>query len=309
MPIIYRPEYNIRVPGAARLHDFDVSKNRRVFNELSRNKFFGGEGYIMPGPLAADDLFRTHAKSHLAGLKNPDYLARIFQIPLLSKVPAFLTRHAVLNPLSWQAAGTVCAVQEAVKHGVAVNLGGGFHHARRDFAHGFCPYADITLAVNKIREENKKINKIMILDLDAHQGDGHERDFMNDPDVFIVDFFTANVFPSDLKAMKRINVACPLEPCTKDDQYLGSLEQAFRTVSYAFAPDLILYVAGTDILEGDPKGLQAVSAAGVIERDAMVAQYAMERGIPLAVTFGGGYQKSNAPVIARSVINMARTFG
>jgi histone deacetylase 11 len=105
-----------------------------------------------------------------------------------------------------QTSGTIMAGRVAMATGWCINLGGGFHHCSGDCGGGFCPYADITLAIRHlIKDFPGVVNKVMIVDLDAHQGNGHERDFIGDNNVYITDMYNPRIYPGDTIAKKRIN--------------------------------------------------------------------------------------------------------
>lgn len=139
--------------------------------------------------------------------------------------------------------------------GWAINLSGGYHHASYHDGGGFCVYADITICISHLkRYHGDKVKKVMIIDLDAHQGNGHERDFMQDPDVLIIDAYNPDIYPYDFPARKAITVDIPIYSSDNDERYLSKLNDHIPSTIETFNPDFILYNAGTDCLEGDPLG-------------------------------------------------------
>eukprot|EP00898_Chlorokybus_atmophyticus_P005493 jgi/Chlat1/5945/Chrsp4S06269 len=206
-----------------------------------------------------------------------------------------------------QTGGTVLAGKLAAERGWAINLGGGFHHCCADQGGGFCAYADITLCI-QFAFRRLGMKRALIIDLDAHQGNGHERDFAGDKRVYILDMFNHKIYPQDFEARQSISLAVELDPGTSDDEYLSKLDSSLTTASREFpSPDLIVYNAGTDCLAGDPLGRLGVSPAGVIARDEAVFRFA-RRGhdapVPVVMVTSGGYQKTNAAVIAQSIKNL-----
>ena len=308
-PIVFSKAYDIGVKGMEKLHPFDMRKYSNVFNELVKRGLIERGQEMTPAKISDKDLSSVHTAEYLKKLDDKEQLARIFEVPLLAQMPAFLTKSLVLNPMLHQAGGSVTAGEAALKDGWAINLGGGFHHAAADQGHGFCAIADITLAVRKLREGHPEIKKVMIIDLDAHQGDGHERDFKNDKDVYILDMYNQDVFPNDAEGRKRANINGGIPSNTQDKEYLETLKDALDRAKAEFRPDVIFYVAGSDILAGDPLGVLSVSKEGVIKRDEMVFEYALGNKIPVAMLFGGGYQPSNAGIIADSIENLNKKFG
>jgi histone deacetylase 11 len=308
-PIIYSPSYNIGVKAMEKLHPFDLRKFSHVFNELVDRGLLDKGAAIAPEKASAADLALVHTPAYLKTLEDKEKLAEIFEVPMVEKLPLFVTKKLVLDPMLHQAGGSVRAGEEALKSGWAINLGGGFHHASADHGHGFCAIADISLAVKKLRDAHPDVRKVMIVDLDVHQGDGHETDFRNDPDAYIVDLYNRNIFPGDLDGRKRANVNGGLPSGTADADYLARLESALDQAGKEFKPDVIFYVAGSDILTGDPLGDFNVRPAGLVKRDELVFDFALKNKFPIAMLFGGGYQKSNAGVIADSIENLDRKFG
>ena len=134
-------------------------------------------------------------------------------------MPAWLLRMRVLNPMLRATQGSVDASCIAMRKGWAINLAGGYHHAACNCGGGFCIYPDITFIVNNARKYHG-VNRIMIIDLDAHQGNGHERDFMRDIDVHIVDAFNPYIYPGDEYAENAIKTRIPINHYDDDASYL-----------------------------------------------------------------------------------------
>eukprot|EP00918_Siedleckia_nematoides_P054872 GHVU01119816.1.p1 GENE.GHVU01119816.1~~GHVU01119816.1.p1 ORF type:complete len:319 (-),score=29.22 GHVU01119816.1:282-1127(-) len=200
--------------------------------------------------------------------------------------------------------GTILATQLAVDHGWAINIGGGFHHSSSNEGGGFCVYADISLAIKYLFENRPQIKKAMIIDLDAHQGNGHERDFAKDDRVYIMDVYNRRIYPRDIEAKRSIKRKVEILPNTKDEEFLGLVVKHVREVLEEFKPDIVVYNAGTDIMEGDPLGDLSISPEGIIERDEIVFKETRKRQIPIVMVTSGGYQMETARVIANSILNL-----
>lgn len=309
LPVIYSPEYNLSFLGIERLHPFDARKYEGVYTRLREARFLDGRNHHEAAPLPHDELVRFYDPAFLRKLSEPTEAARISEIPPIALLPRKLVERYLLRGVGFQTGGTVMATELAVTHGWAVNLGGGFHHAGLTQAGGFCFIADLTLAVRLVRQRHVNVRKIMIIDLDAHQGDGHERDMGDDPEVFIVDLYGGDNYPWAHHLKPKIEIDRPLPPMIRDAEYMKILDAALDEAFQRFMPDLVLYVAGTDLLSGDALGGLDVSAAGVVLRDEKVFAKAFSMGAKVVMTFGGGYQKSNAPLIARSILNLEQKFG
>ncbi|KAL3267127.1 hypothetical protein HHI36_011267 [Cryptolaemus montrouzieri] len=304
-PIIYRHEYNVQLFGLENYFPFDTQKWRNIFKILERQHLLNERTVVQPKEASKDDLLVTHPKSYLKKLKYSLYVAFVEEYLLLCLVPNFLIQKLILKPLRFQTGGTILAGKLALERGWSINLGGGFHHCSARKGGGFCIYADITLLIHFLfKYYSDKVRRIMIIDLDAHQGNGHERDFKNNPNVYILDVFNKNIYPHDHEAKKTIRKKVELDFYTHDNEYLPLVKGSIITAFEEFNPDLIVYNAGTDILEGDSLGALSVSAKGIISRDEMVFRNAISRHIPIVMLTSGGYKRRTAGIIARSIINL-----
>jgi histone deacetylase 11 len=211
--------------------------------------------------------------------------------------------------------GTVIAAREAMEHGLAVNLSGGYHHASPDHGHGFSTYADVGLAVHTLRQSGRlgEKDKVVYVDLDAHQGNGVCRTFADDSRVFIYDQYNEDIFPMDVRAQRRIDCAVPIPFGCGEADYLaalrGRLPVFLNSVTRGGDVRLAIYNAGTDVYAGDRLGGMNVSAAGVLERDRFVLQELMQRRIPTAVVLSGGYSAESYRLVADMAAYVLETWG
>jgi len=312
VPIIYSSRYNITAFGLEELHPFDSKKYGRIFQELIESKLVNPDQIVTPCPLIPDlqDLLYVHSRKYLAKLHCTVSLTFILEVPPLIFLPSWLVRKRVLEPMQIQTSGTIMAGKLALSTGWAINLGGGFHHCSANSGGGFCPYADITLAIRHLRREYPdKIKKAMIVDLDAHQGNGHERDFIDDKDTYIMDIYNHQIYPDDEYAKKGISREIKVSSYVNDESYLESLNYFLDNSLNVFHPDILIYNAGTDCMSGDPLGKMNLSTEGIKKRDLIVFKMSISRSIPIVMVLSGGYQKSNAPCIAKSIINLDNELG
>ncbi|KAM8913762.1 histone deacetylase 11 isoform 2-T7 [Spinachia spinachia] len=251
-----------------------------------------------------EDLLVVHTQRYLNRLKWSLVVAGITEIPPLMFLPNFLVQRRVLRPLRTQTGGTIMAAKLAVDRGWAINLGGGFHHCSSDKGGGFCAYADITLAIKFLFERVEGISKATIIDLDAHQGNGHERDFLDDGRVYIMDVYNRYIYPGDSYAKRAIKRKVELDWGTEDSEYLRKVELHTNGALNEVCPDILVYNAGTDVLDGDPLGGLSISPEGIGKRDEMVFRAARRRGVPILMMTSGGYQKKTARIIADSILNL-----
>ena len=299
-PVVYHKGYNISFFGLEQAHPFDTHKYKGVYQRLKKN---GLENEIQAVRASDKLLLQWQDKDYLTSLQSSWNLARVLELRFLRFFPSQLSQNLVLEPMRLQTGGSVMAGLAALEHGWAINLGGGFHHASFDNGEGFCALDDIGLVVKYLRS-HKNIKKFMIIDLDAHQGNGHGRDFIDDENVYILDIYNGDIYPHDHAAKKAIDYKVELPSFTSDAEYLSKLRIALTQAFNEFTPEIILYVAGTDGLIGDPLGALDISEKAIIKRDQLVFDRAKKDDIPIVMMLAGGYQKSNAAVIANSILNL-----
>ncbi|KAM7423300.1 hypothetical protein PAMA_011044 [Pampus argenteus] len=304
LPIVYHPDYNITFMGLEKLHPFDAGKWGKVIRFLKEEQFITDSNIVEAREATEEDLLVVHTKRYLNRLKWSLVVATITEIPPLVFLPNFLVQRKVLRPLRTQTGGTIMAGKLAVDRGWAINIGGGFHHCSSDRGGGFCAYADITLTIKFLFERVEGISRATIIDLDAHQGNGHERDFLDDGRVFIMDMYNRYIYPGDGYAKKAIKKKVELDWGTEDSEYLQKVELHSEGALNEVRPDIIVYNAGTDILDGDPLGGLCISPQGIVKRDEIVFRAARRRGVPILMVTSGGYQKKTARIIADSILNL-----
>lgn len=310
LPIVYHPGYSF----GWSMHGYDRHKSRNVKRYLEVKGLLTAGQLHKPYAVTEEQLRSVHPSFYLDSLKDKSELSRIFQMEVMKRwfMPQCLSERAFVTPIKYHTGGTIAAGQLAMDRGWAINLGGGAHHASRLRGEGFCPVADLTISIHELRKTRPEARKIMIIDLDAHQGNGHERDFFYDSDVYTIDVYTyegEDFYPNDEFAMNKADIDVKLAPFTDDATYLGLLEAAFSQATTSVQPDIIYYIAGSDILAKDVIGRQSITPNGLIARDEIVFDYAIGNNIPIVMLFGGGYQKNNAAVIADSIENLDTTYG
>ena len=224
-------------------------------------------------------------------LSVPGEKERRIGFPVTERVRA----RALLSP-----GGTWLAAKLALEHGYAANSAGGSHHALADTGAGYCVFNDLAVAANRLLAEGDA-RRILILDLDVHQGDGTAMLLAGREDVFTLSIHAAKNFPVR-KARSSLDVELP--DGTEDGAYLGMLARTLPEVLDRFAPDLVLYQAGVDPHAQDRLGRLALTEAGLEARDRLVMREACARGVPLASTLGGGYGADRMAVARRHAASM-----
>ena len=218
-------------------------------------------------------------------------------------VPNPILQKQLLVPKKYATGGTILGCELALEQGWAINLSGGYHHAKADSGGGFCFFADVPIAVKKLWEEKPDLS-VMIVDLDAHQGNGNAAIFGDDPRVSIFDVFNGHIYPGDYVAAQYVEYNHPVKMYIGDGEYLGLLKMELPAAIDESAPGLVIYNAGTDILKGDMLGGMSITAEGIVKRDEIVFRCAVERKIPILMLLSGGYTRRSAKIIGRSIENI-----
>lgn len=184
------------------------------------------------------------------------------------------------------AGGTLSATRDALEHGLGLNLAGGTHHAYADRAEGYCIFNDVAVAVANLRAEGFA-GRVLIVDLDAHQGNGTAVLFQNDPSVFTLSVHAERNYPLK-KELSDLDVGLP--DASTDADYLEALEPALDK-AFTSKPDLVFFNAGVDVLHNDRFGRLGLSLAGLAERDRRVFEKSAQINKPLVIVMGGGYNR------------------
>jgi acetoin utilization deacetylase AcuC-like enzyme len=206
-----------------------------------------------------------------------------------------VSRRSQLSP-----GGTWLAARLALEHGFAANSAGGSHHALADTGAGYCVFNDLAIAANRLIAEGT-VARILILDLDVHQGDGTAALTEGRDDIFTLSIHAEKNFPVR-KARSTIDIGLP--DGTGDADYLAALAEVLAPTLDDFRPELILFQAGVDAHVGDRLGRLALTDEGLEARDRFVAGTARERGTPIASALGGGYGADRMAVARRHVRTM-----
>lgn len=304
-PLVYDDRYNVRFYGLEKCHIFDSKKWRNIIKYLKEAKFITGEELVSPVEPSKSDLLVVHTKEYLKSLKWSAKVASIAEVLILACIPNLLVQRTYLRPMRLQTGGSVLAGKLALERGWAINIGGGFHHCSGDRGGGFCPYADITMLIRFLIME-EMIQNAMIVDLDAHQGNGYQRDFLGVPEVYIMDMYNKNIYPRDTKAKKAIRRKVELQNRIEDLEYMVKLTKNLQAALSEFKPDILVYNAGTDILESDPLGCMKITDIGIIKRDEIVFEMCKENRVPIVMLTSGGYLRTTARIIADSIMNLHR---
>ncbi len=310
---VYSPEYNFTMPdlgggeSEGNLHRFDSRRAGRAWAELCAGKVLPAEAHLAPMPVTEEQLLAVHTADYLASLRRPEVIADVLDIPALAKLPIEMLDEFLIKRQALSTGGTIVAARHALSSGLAFQLGGGYHHASRDKGDGFCLFSDIGVAIEVMRQE-ARLERVMVVDLDVHQGNGVGRIFREDDSVAVFDIYNKDIWPGDELAREGIRWEYRIESGTAGGAYLELLKAKLPVAIADFRPQQIFYNAGTDIMSGDPLGLLAVSPDDVLKRDLFVIEVAVQGSIPLIMTPSGGYSDTSYLALANILLEVRKRF-
>ncbi|MEZ4470846.1 MAG: histone deacetylase [bacterium] len=293
--------YGRRIVGLPRqIHGFTRDRAAQIRRLLRADGL--AKVACVPTPVTEDALRAVHTPEVVAGLRDRFALAEAIELPWLTALPTLFVRPLVVHPQLRAAGGTIEALAAAATGDWAINLSGGFHHARPDKSHGFCLINDVALAVDALRKQGER-KRILVLDLDLHQGDGNAAAFAGDAEVFTVSMHEDAAFPHPKLAS---DVDLPLASGIGDQVYLRHLDRLLAALPDRFSPEIVVYIAGTDPLEADPLGSLRMTIEGIVERDRRVARYTRAAGAGLVMLPAGGYSPASPAAAAAGMAAVAR---
>ncbi|MCJ7582419.1 MAG: histone deacetylase, partial [Candidatus Aminicenantes bacterium] len=259
-------------------HIFPIEKYRMIYEKLL---MMGArkEDFLQPPLASVEDVLLAHTPKYVKKLRTGK-LSHTEVMSLELPYSPELFDYALMY-----SGGTITAAEQALKEGLAVHIGGGFHHAFADHGEGFCILNDVAIAVEKLKKE-RKVKKIMVVDGDVHQGNGTASILSKKDYVFTFSIHQMDIYPAE-KPRSSLDVG--LWTGDGDEKYLSNLKKHFPRLYEVFLPDLIIYLAGADPFEKDQLGSLKLTKEGLIERGSLIIGEARRRKIPLVVLLAGGY--------------------
>ena len=268
----YSQIYSDGIDARARFPRLRYKMLREKLSNSSRIRF------VEPSSVERVSLLRAHDASYVDRFLDGSLSDKeMRQIGLRPWTDQMVERTKILT------AGTLEATKHALKHGIAGNLAGGTHHAHVDYGSGYCIFNDLAVSARWL--QNQGLTRILILDLDVHQGDGTASIFTDDPHVYTVSVHCSKNFPFH-KQESDIDVALPAG--IEDKEYLESLS-FLPDLLASFRPQFVLYQGGVDGLKEDKLGKWNLTRAGLQKRNRLVYQLLSSHSIPMVITMGGGY--------------------
>jgi acetoin utilization deacetylase AcuC-like enzyme len=278
LPIVYDTRYQRNVWGVA----LDPLRGEKVLGALEESGLLVRDMLSEPRPVSLQNLLLVHTPEYLQTLQEPEALARI----LGTEVPPREVE-ATLDLQRLMTGGTIQATRLALRTGgVAVHLGGGFHHASAGAGLGFCIFNDLAVTIKRLRARGFA-EPVLVVDLDLHDGNGTRAIFREDPTVHTLSIH--NEHWGETAAVASTSIA--LGPGVDDATYLRAVREAVPPLLDSFRPGLVFYVAGTDPAADDQLGNWRISPGAMLERDKLVTRAVRGdgRGRPVVVTLAGGY--------------------
>lgn len=293
LPIIYHPDYVAPLPEG---HRFPMEKFRLLYEMLLADNLAHRWQFHRPElpPKAWIELIHApnYVQAYCEGTLDPKAQRRI-GLPWSS---------ALANRTCIAVGGAILAAKLALECGLACNTAGGTHHAFPSFGSGFCIFNDLAIAP-RVLQTLGLVRKVLIVDLDVHQGDGTAAIFQNDPSVFTFSMHCEANFPAK-KQKSDLDVPLPLG--IEDDEYLQTVAKYLPDLLSEFKPDLVMYDAGVDVHAGDRLGKLALTDTGIFRRDMQVLSTCLAAGYPVACVIGGGYaDEMNSLVYRHSLVHRA----
>lgn len=268
-------------------HRFPMEKYDLIYRQLLYEGIVDIADFFEPNFIKHEDLIRVH---------DADYLEALFELKISQReqrVTGFIHNEALIERESRIMEGTRKCAELALTCKVAMNIAGGTHHAYSNRGEGFCLLNDQAIAAAWLIESTH-INRVLIIDLDVHQGNGTAEICRNRDDIYTFSMHGASNYPLK-KEQSNWDVALPDH--ISDAEYLYALENSLEQILQVFSPDFIFYQSGVDVLETDKLGRLGLSQTGVSLRDECIFKTIKSLGVPVVCTMGGGYSRSIKDIV------------
>jgi acetoin utilization deacetylase AcuC-like enzyme len=286
LPIVYHPGYVVPLPDG---HRFPMAKFSDLYQLLLSDRLATPAQFHAPELPPTEWLELVHHRNYVAdyrgGMLDPKAQRRI----------GLPWNEALVYRTCIAVGGSVLTARLALEHGLACNTAGGTHHAFPGYGSGFCIFNDLAIAARVLQMLNL-VQKVLIVDLDVHQGDGTAYIFQNDPSVFTFSMHCEVNFPGK-KQQSDLDVSLP--EGMEDDAYLQTLAEYLPDLLNQVKPDLVLYDAGVDPHLDDLLGKLALTDTGLFRREMQVLSTCVKQGYPVACVIGGGYSKDLSSLVYR----------
>lgn len=291
LKIAWTPEYAHPLPEN---HRFPMIKYELLPSQLIHEGTVSEGNFFAPGTLNENDILEVHDRGYWFKLKGLG-LSRAEE-----RKTGFPLSDALVKREKTIARGTMECAIHALQHGVSMNIAGGTHHAFSNRGEGFCLLNDIALSARYLLRRGL-VRRVLVVDLDVHQGNGTAEIFADDDAVFTFSMHGEKNYPYR-KELSDLDIGLP-DGC-KDQQYLDTLRDILPPLVEQVQPDILYFQSGVDILHTDKLGRLGITREGCYQRDSTVLQLCKDRRIPVVVVMGGGY----SPEIRHIIDAHANTF-
>ena len=260
-------------------HRFPMIKYELIPEQLIRENTCSDKNFFKPEMIDEKIVLKTHQLQYFDRLKKQK-----LSIKEIREIGFPLSKDLYIREMTISK-GTIDCVKFSIDNGISMNIAGGTHHAFYDRGEAFCMLNDQAIAANYILD-NGLAKKILIIDLDVHQGNGTASIFKNNNSVFTLSFHGKNNYPF---RKEKSDLDIELEDNTNDEIYLNLLMETIPKIIDKTEPDFIFYLSGVDVLKNDKLGRLSMSIEGCKERDKYILETCYNNSIPIQISMGGGY--------------------
>ena len=278
LPIVYHPDHVAPLPEG---HRFPMAKFGKVYEWLVRDGVATLDQFQLAQPATPAQVMLVHDPAYVRA-----YLDGALDTRAMRRIGFPWSAQLVQRTLT-ALGSTLLTAELALQHGMACSTAGGTHHAFYAFGSGYCIFNDLAVTARALKQRGL-VRRVLIVDLDVHQGDGTASILQADADLVTFSMHCEANFPFH-KQQSDYDVGLPVG--VEDDAYLAALEQWLPDLLTQVCPDLVLYDAGVDPHRDDALGKLALSDAGLLRRDRFVLESCVRCGVPVATVIGGGYSK------------------
>jgi acetoin utilization deacetylase AcuC-like enzyme len=282
--IAFAPIYRYELPEG---HRFPMVKYELIAEQLLHEGIVREAQFFHPQRLEESIALQTHSTSYW------DKLTNLTLTKSEERAIGFPINQHFIERGRYISGGTVQCVTYALQYGISMNVAGGTHHAFRDRGEGFCCLNDQAVAANWLLSQDSS-QKILIIDLDVHQGNGTASIFQGEPRVFTFSMHGAKNYPL---RKEKSNLDLDLPDGLTDQPYLAMLNKQLPLIAEQFQPSFIFYQSGVDILETDKLGRLNITRDGCKKRDQLVFDFCKKNNLPIVVSMGGGYSPKLADIV------------
>ena len=302
--VFYDDKFNIDLGVLNYLHPFDGLKFKKIFNSINSNQKLELHSSIPPISMDLINEFTNELLRMLIVEKVP--VMRALEVPNIPFVNFKYLDKKVLLPMRCGVNATLKAAKLALTGEYCWNLSGGYHHASQHSMEGFCIYNDIGITYQELIKSGELLpeDNVLIIDTDAHHGNGNARTFMDNSKIKILDVYNESIYPLTHSTRERVNFPVALPSGVKSKQYLSSYQKVLNELTDDYK--LAFIVAGTDVLKTDKLGGMSLTVDDVVERDLITLSRLKELKVPCVFLGAGGYSKESAESTSASITRLSQ---